>query len=68
MIPTIEKEKPCECGGTIQRFANVVRCGQCGKQDGVVRYQGDRCPNGCTAPVVNIPGAGRRCQQCSAQF
>jgi hypothetical protein len=68
MNPVIEKERPCECGGTIQRFGNVTRCSQCGRQDGVARYQGEGCPNGCTAVVVSIPGAGRRCQQCSAQW
>jgi len=68
MNPAIEKERPCECGGVIQHFGNVVRCAQCGKQDGVVRYRGQSCPNGCAGPLVNIPGAGRRCQQCSAQW
>jgi len=70
-IPAIEKEKPCACGGAIQRFANISRCAQCGAQAGV-GYRGDRCEAGCdprlTISVAGIGGAGKRCQQCGAQW
>jgi hypothetical protein len=71
MNPVIEKEKPCECGGVIQRFANVTRCSQCGAQPGR-GYQGDSCPEGCdprlTVSVAGIGGAGKRCNGCGRQW
>ncbi len=57
MNPVIEKEKLCECGGTIQRFANVALLAM-----RPARWRrplpGRGLPNGCTAVVVRIPGAG----------
>jgi hypothetical protein len=57
-----------KCSSPMQDVkGGIVKCQNCGYQPGV-GYRGDRCPNGCTAPIVTIPGAGRRCQQCSAQW
>jgi hypothetical protein len=67
MIPAPEVKAVCpQCGLELIHFANVDRCpnhGQIG-----IKHQGDTCPNKCGAPVVTIPGAGRRCQQCGGQW
>ena len=67
MNPVIAEAPRClKCNTKLNYFANVELCPNCGQSG--VGYRGDRCPNGCAAPIVNIPGAGRRCQQCSAQW
>lgn len=67
MVPTIEKEKPCACGGTIQRFANVVRCSQCGAQAGV-GYKGSVCPGGCDPKLTIRIGDLLHCNCCARSW
>jgi hypothetical protein len=67
MNPTIEKEKPCECGGVIQHFGNVSRCSQCGRQPGVA-YHGSTCPCGCD-PQLSVRFAhGMHCNACGKDW
>jgi hypothetical protein len=67
MNPVIAEASRCpKCDTKLNHFANVDYCPNCGQAG--VGFHGDRCPNGCAGPIVNIPGAGRRCQQCSAQW
>lgn len=67
MIPTVTEEKRCvRCNTKLNHFANTDYCPNCGQLG--VKRQSNACPNHCHAPVVNIPGAGKRCQQCGAQW
>jgi hypothetical protein len=67
MIPTPVEAKRCpKCGLPLVHVAGIDRCQNCGQIG--VKYQGDTCPNNCAAPVVQIPGAGRRCQACGRQW
>jgi hypothetical protein len=67
MIPAPEVKPVCpKCGLALNFFGNTSYCPNDGQLG--TGHRGDRCPNGCAGPVVNIAGAGKRCQACGSQW
>jgi hypothetical protein len=71
MNPVITEAKCCpKCNTTLTYFANVEYCANCGQSG--VGHRGASCPAGCdprlAVSIAGIGGAGKRCQQCGAQW